>query len=374
MNANFNIEFWVILGIALLLLVAGVVLYLALIRRSNPRLFYSSVIISWVLISLFPVVLLFSVFQDSSLTGQFTDSNFGTIAVGGAFGAFFVIWYMGTRNSLKAITDDHNEEKVRTLSEQIANLEQQFKDLEARPRDTRVIVESKKFEYECNANNGRKILGVITGDIQQVRDVDIWVNSENTNLQMARFYDPSISGLIRYLGAEKDREGNVIRDIIADALSDSVNKSNAEDGTIRNAFPSVKPGLAFATESGKLLETHKVQAIIHATTVFGEIGQGYTPLKNLGVCVQNALIKADEFASEKKKNAVSIVFPIFGTGTAKGNLDQAVQSLFYSVVSYFENTNSRVEKVYFLAWKEYEKDACLKVLDAMPKLTPKKPS
>ena len=82
-----------------------------------------------------------------------------------------MIWYIGTRKSLKAITDDHNEEKVRTLNEQIANLEQdQFKDLETKPKDTRVIVESKKFEYEYKANNGGKILGVITGDIQQAAE------------------------------------------------------------------------------------------------------------------------------------------------------------------------------------------------------------
>ena len=67
MNTNFNIEFWVILVIAQLLLITGVVLISnADFGGSKPKLFHSSVIISWVLISLFPVVLLFSVFQDSS--------------------------------------------------------------------------------------------------------------------------------------------------------------------------------------------------------------------------------------------------------------------------------------------------------------------
>ena len=373
MNIKLNIEFWVILVVALLLLYIGVRLYLNLIKRSNPKLFYSTVMISWVLISLFPVVLLFSVFQDRSLTGDLTDTSFGTITVGGAFGAFFVLWIMGTRNTLKAINADHSENTIKTLNEQINNLEDQFKVLSSKPKDTRVISESKKIEYEFAT--GKRILGLITGDIQKVRNVDLWVNSENTNLQMGRFYDPSISGLIRYLGAKKDKEGNVIEDTIASALMDSVKEEKIEDGTNRNDFPSVKPGLAFTTTSGSLKESHGVQGIIHVATVFGEIGQGFTPIKNLDICVQNALEKADAFASENQKENVSIVFPLFGTGSARGRTDEVAQNLFYAVTSYFESKqDSKVEKVYFLTWKEYEKEECIKVLNGIESLTPKKPS
>lgn len=375
MNTDINYEFWVILVIAMLLLIVGVGLYLVLIRRSNPKLFYSSVIISWVLISMFPVVLLFSVFQDSSMTGKFTDSNFGTITVGGAFGAFFVIWFMGTRNTLKAIKADYNEEDFKMLVEENKNLKIQITDLKAKPQNTTIISESKKIEYEFTYYKRKRVLGVITGDIQQVRDIDLWVNSENTNLQMARFYDPSMSGLIRYMGAERDEEGTVTNDIIANDLISKVKRDNAEGSGNRNDFPSVKPGLAFTTTSGKLKDTHNVQGIIHVTTVFGEIGQGYTPIKNLGMCVQNALIQADNFASSNNKKKVSIVFPLFGTGTAKGDLDSVVKSLFYAVLAYFEtNQVSHIDKVYFLAWKEYEKEACIKILDEMQDLAPKKPS
>lgn len=373
MNTNFNIEFWAILGLALSLLIGGIVLYLRLIRRSNPKLFYSTVIISWVLISLFPVVLLFSVFQSSSLSGEFKDTSFGTIAVGGAFGAFFVIWFMGTRNTLKAIKEDHNEDNVKKLTDENRNLRDQIVELKGKPMNTRSIPENKKYEF--THTQSKRILGLITGDIQQVCDVDLWVNSENTNLQMGRFYDPSISGLIRYLGAEKDKEGNVTNDIVADALMISVAESTSENGGQKGNFPAVKPGLAFVTTSGKLKDSHNVQGIIHVATVFGEIGQGYTPIKNMGVCVQNALAKANEYAPAIKKDRVSIVFPLLGTGTAKGNLDLVVQDLFYSVLSYFESKpNSKVDRVYFLTWKEYERDTCLTVLNGIEALTPKNPS
>ena len=365
MDTNLSLEFVSILVVALLLLSYGVWLYLRLIKRSNPKLFYSTVMISWVLISLFPVVLLFSVFQDSSLTGELTDTSFGTITVGGAFGAFFVLWIMGTRNTLKAINADHSEETIKTLNEKIADLHDQFEELKAKPKDTRIIAESRKIEYEFKYNKKKRILGMITGDIQQVRGIDLWVNSENANLQMGRFYDPSMSGLIRYLGAKKDEEGNVIDDVVAKALLESV-----EDD-----FPSVKPGLAFTTTSGSLKETHGVQAIVHVTTVFGEVGRGYTPIKNLGTCVQNALVQADNYAVKNKKRNVSIVFPLFGAGTAKGKLDGVAQSLFYAALSYFETKpDSQIEKVYFLAWKEYEKEKCVDVLNNITDLTPRKTS
>jgi len=40
---------------------------------------------------------------------------------------------------------------------------------------------------------------MITGDIQNIKEIDVWVNSENTNMQMARHFERSISAIIRYL-------------------------------------------------------------------------------------------------------------------------------------------------------------------------------
>ena len=48
-----------------------------------------------------------------------------------------------------------------------------------------------------------KEIGMITGDIQNIKEIDVWVNSENTNMQMARHFDRSISATIRYLGRKK---------------------------------------------------------------------------------------------------------------------------------------------------------------------------
>jgi O-acetyl-ADP-ribose deacetylase (regulator of RNase III) len=167
----------------------------------------------------------------------------------------------------------------------------------------------------------------------------------------------------------------VIEDTVASALMDSVKEEKIEDGTNKNDFPSVKPGLAFTTTPGNLEISHGVQGIIHVTTVFGEVGQGYTAIKNLGVCMRNALEQADNFASTNNKRTVSIVFPLFGTGSGRGRLEDTAQNLFYAVLAYFETRQeSRIRKVYFLAWKEYEKEECVKVLNTIADLTPRNPS
>ena len=58
-------------------------------------------------------------------------------------------------------------------------------------------------------------IGVIPGSINHVRIADTWVNSENTDMEMSRFNEFTISGIVRYLGARRDATGAVTEDVIA---------------------------------------------------------------------------------------------------------------------------------------------------------------
>ena len=95
--------------------------------------------------------------------------------------------------------------------------------------DLNIEPEGKPLEetlfYESRLKDNDDIaIGLITGDIQNVKGVDVWVNSENTNMQMARPFENSISGVIRYLGAEKDRRNGQIKvDTIVKALQEKMN-------------------------------------------------------------------------------------------------------------------------------------------------------
>src|SRR5438874_490873 len=55
------------------------------------------------------------------------------------------------------------------------------------------IQKSDRIEYRLQ-NAPTQRIAIITGDLRNVRGMDVWVNAENTNMQMARFYDRSMSG------------------------------------------------------------------------------------------------------------------------------------------------------------------------------------
>jgi hypothetical protein len=65
-------------------------------------------------------------------------------------------------------------------------------------------------------------IGVVSGSIGRVRFADVWVNPENTDMEMPRIREFSISAIIRYGGARPDQAGRVTEDLIADELSAAV--------------------------------------------------------------------------------------------------------------------------------------------------------
>jgi len=161
----------------------------------------------------------------------------------------------------------------------------------------------ESFMYQLRNAPGKQV-GIITGDIQNIKDIDIWVNSENTNMRMARHFERSISAIIRYLGATKDVAGRVTDDLIANELRELV--GNAD----------VPPGIVIPTGAGELQKSHNVKRVFHAAAVLGQPGRGYAPISDINECVRNSLERADsaELADEGLR---SILFPLMGTGTSE---------------------------------------------------------
>lgn len=215
----------------------------------------------------------------------------------------------------------------------------------------RIIDETRHISYSL-IDNPEKSIYITTGDLQKIKGIDIWVSSENTNMQMARFYDFSVSSIIRYLGAEKNQAGLVVSDCIADALRQIVGDQHA-----------VPPATVIETTAGQLSKSHGVKMIFHVASVVGGIGRGYVPIQNISDCVTNALAKVD---SEELESAglTSILFPLMGTGTARGDLSDIVAPLINAAIEYLRaNRDSHVHQVHFAAFTEIELSACLSVLD-----------
>lgn len=216
-------------------------------------------------------------------------------------------------------------------------------------RKSRTIRTQEEKLFELIHVSGKQI-GYITGNIKNVKGVDVWVNSENTNMQMARPFERSISSTIRYEGAKKNRSGNIVDDIIANEL----NKIMEEEGG------RAIPGTVIPTASGELERTNNVKRIFHAAAVFGQPGEGYKPINNIEDCISNALELIDNDEELSKEDLHSIIFPLMGTGTTKLSAQGIADNLIDAALNYLEqNPDSKVNKIYFLAYNEQDKGICL---------------
>ena len=198
-------------------------------------------------------------------------------------------------------------------------------------------------------------LRTVVGELRGM--ADIWVSSENTDMQLARYHDRSVSGLVRYLGARKNKAT-----IVEDSIGDAVAREAPTDSDGRRV--PVNPGSVIATDAGQLTETHGVKRIYHAATVQGTPGRGYQPVANITVCITTALSTADQENKDRPKDKLkSILFPVFGAGVAQGSFRENAKQLIQAAINYVENHGSSLEAIYFLAYDRSELTACLDVLE-----------
>lgn len=215
---------------------------------------------------------------------------------------------------------------------------------------------SETFLYRLTGERYRPnvVVGLITGDIRRVRIADVWVNSENTDMRMARFEEYAISAIIRFEGAKLDDAGRVLEDTIAEELARKV------AGRVPLAAGSV-----VTTGPGELAGHHRVRHIIHVAAVRGEPGEGYRPVDDIGRCVTNVLVEAERLAAVDAVR--SVLIPLLGTGVGGGPLEPTVRTIVTSIVDHFTyHHEGGLRAVYLLATKESERDVCRAVLAAGP--------
>lgn len=207
---------------------------------------------------------------------------------------------------------------------------------------------SRTYSFSLDGND--KIIGIKTGNILAVHDVEVWANSENTDMMMDRFFGRSVSATIRSFGAKKHENGvSIERDTIGEELQ-------AEMG--RRRF--VMPGTVLQTSAGELARRNSVKRIFHVASVQGCIGTGLsTTLDTLKTCVDNLLVAA----SDGKYR--SILVPMLASGQGGFLVRDVAPRLVSRAVAYFQkNPKSRLCEIYFLAYsigdKELLEDAMLK--------------
>ena len=361
-----------------LFFITAVPIYLLSKPRSGK--YRTNVWLAWTFIAMIVVLVLFSLFPQSTAEGQVM-----AFTISGAFAAFILLLLFGRWLVISVINQDASENALRQQKDEVeAQLRQQKEAAAALERSLREEVSRKdaqiaglneraeQFErtlaakqkdrkelkprnaavYRLTKRRGRKII-LRTGRLSAVNGVDVWVNSENTNLQMATFFDRSISGAIRYLGAIKDNNGHVIKngDVIAkDLIGQKGNDFYVAAATVK------------VTEPGQLKARNGVQKIIHVAAVHGEANVGYkqVDLSNIRNCVCGAMEAADASQEAPLK---SILFPLLGTGQAGGDVRKTFETMVDALDSYFEDhPESRIEDVYFILLFEDQLETCKLVL------------
>lgn len=224
---------------------------------------------------------------------------------------------------------------------------QALPDLNLPRRQPKPITNVQTFEFAL-AKNPDKRLALITGDREDIAVGDVWVNSENTNMQMDRYFGASTSALVRYLGAVKNAAGDVVDDVIGKELAAQLGSS-----------PSVMPATVFVTGAGALRETNGVKRIFHVASVQGVPKVGYSPIAKLERCVKNALNKAADPAYQAEALS-SILFPIFGTGAGGGSVGEHAERCFTAAIEVLESQPAHpIKVVYFYVWSDADLETCL---------------
>ena len=221
-------------------------------------------------------------------------------------------------------------------------------------QDARALAAGAPAAAAARAGAGRHV-GYFTGDIGNVRHVDVWVNPENTDMIMDRFFGRSVSATIRYLGAKKYPDGQrVEEDTIGNALR------AAMDGC-----PFVRPAFVIPTTPGELAgKKNNVKQIFHVAAAFGQIGDGgptsgvrgpgkgvTTTLKTLEQCVLNVLAEMDRASRWPSAGYRSVIFPIMGTGDGGLFVGEVAAHLVAKAIEYYEtHPKTNIRHVFFLAY------------------------
>lgn len=219
----------------------------------------------------------------------------------------------------------------------------------------RLIPERRYISYRVGPQGPKpsKLIELVTGDIADIDDMDVWVNPENTRMEFGRFHETSISAAIRYLGSRRDRHGFVRDDMIARLLAQRAGGHQLRTG--------VEPATALVTEAGMLSRSNKVRLLVHTAAYQGEPGRGYRLIGAYRKCVSNALAAIDaenrRFGRSPKRALKSVLIPLFGTRSGGESPHERARGLIQTAQQYLLNwPDSRIERVAFLCHTQADLD------------------
>lgn len=215
--------------------------------------------------------------------------------------------------------------------------------LDRKERDRKIERKIRMTVYPLKGSGAGRSIGVIAGDITEIEGVDVWVNSENTNMQMDRFYGKTVSASIRLKGAKRVRSRDDSYEVIKeDTIADALRKKL--DGRHEVALKEV-----IATDSGEL-KHQGVRAIMHVAVAKGHFEQGLrTEIETLQGSVEAVLSKIEHYNRScwPREPYRSVVFPLIGTGTGGLPSHRVVPEIVGAAIQHLSsNPKSALKTIY----------------------------
>ncbi|MDI5937897.1 MULTISPECIES: macro domain-containing protein [Micromonospora] len=288
-------------------------------------------------------LLMFSIFPDS-----YADGRALGFSIGGAAAFVLAFITLSFQWLARAGIRDELEAEVRRAREEVEQLKLRLTIVETAQKPQRLQRTTRTLAFVRQDRRHR--LGIITGNIANVTGVDVWVNAENTQMEMARPTEPTISGTIRYRGGRRDAAGTLVDDLIYTELREVARRT------------PVAPATVFTTTSGALADDNGVKRVLHVASVDGSPGTGYRQVADVGGCMRNVLAELDRLnaAGEQLR---TVVLPLLGTGNGGGDPERTAQIMVEAALDYFRaHPASRVRTVYLLAFTDLEEQIVRLVL------------
>jgi hypothetical protein len=225
----------------------------------------------------------------------------------------------------------------------------------------------QKYRFRLKGRDG-VLVGIAAGALQSVADIDVWVNSENTQFEMARVFESSISSTIRYLGSSK-----AVRDG-AEVLGDEVySELKKKKKALVGNKTYVKNATAVLTEAYELAHSpYNVKKIAHVASVTGINMRGFQPVQDRRECIRNVLdaVSANnKVRSGRADKLRSVLFPLLGAGQARGLRSLVVEELLSATLEYLRGSADKwLREVYFLAVVDADRDLLLQEFGKYPEI------
>ena len=239
--------------------------------------------------------------------------------------------------------------------------------------------------FRVPVGNSTIPLYLASGDFIKFKGVDVFVNSENDYMQMARFFESrTVSSTLR-------RRGSCVRDgRYIDVLQSEL------DWQLRDRGRPVQLGEVFATSAGgpdsDLAKINKTKYVFHVAAVQAvDAAATVFPLKEpeqIDKCVRSTLAKlaevnrcdgvispqgSEQRAEQEKRRltgdgkAHNIVFPLFGTGQGGARASEVIEPIVGGIKGFFDDEDdgglaNTLSEIYISAFRQQDVEDVLEYL------------